>query len=135
MPQAAETDRACFNFPGVERPGFPEAVRAGPWITVSGQVPTLDGKLVGGDDAEAQVRQVFANMQAILNMAGADLADVVKLTCFLVEESAFPAYARVKQALFREKPPAGTVVVVQGLIAKGAFLEVEALAWRPDSAA
>jgi enamine deaminase RidA (YjgF/YER057c/UK114 family) len=131
MPQAGNQDRACFNFPGPLRPGFSEAVRTGPWISVSGQVPTLDGKLVGAGDAEAQVRQVFANMQAILNAAGAELSDVVKLTCFLVEESAFPAYARVKQELFRDKPPAGTVVVVQGLIAKGAFLEVEALAWRP----
>jgi enamine deaminase RidA (YjgF/YER057c/UK114 family) len=128
---AQSDEHACFNFPGVERPGFSEAVRSGPFISVSGQVPTLNGELVGGADAEAQVRQVFANMRAILKAAGADLGDVVKLTCFLVEESAFPAYAKVKQELFRDRPPAGTVVVVKGLIAKGAFLEVEALAWRP----
>lgn len=128
-------EHACFNFPGADRPGFSEVVRAGPWVSVSGQVPTLNGVLVGADDAETQVRQVFANMATALAMAGSSLGEVVKLTCFLVEEAAFPAYARVKQELFQERPPAGTVVVVSGLIAKGAFLEVEALAYSPQGEA
>jgi enamine deaminase RidA (YjgF/YER057c/UK114 family) len=135
MTKPAGGGHSCFNFPGPLRPGYSEVVRAGPWVSVSGQVPTLNGVLVGGEDAEAQVRQMFANMATALGLAGAGLADVVKLTCFLVEERAFPAYVKVKQELFQERPPAGTVVIVSGLMAKGAFLEVEALAYSPQGAA
>ena len=86
MGKPAGGEHSCFNFPGVERPGFSEVVRAGPWVSVSGQVPTLNGVLVGAEDPEAQVRQMFANMETALGLAGAGFADVVKLTCFLVEE-------------------------------------------------
>jgi len=131
MTNPSEGERACFDFPGVERPGFSEVVRAGPWVMVSGQVPMFEGRLVGADDPEAQVRQCFANMRAALEMAGAELSDVVKLTCFLVDQRAFAAYAAVKRELFPSNPPAGTVVIVTGLIAQGALLEVEATAFRP----
>jgi 2-iminobutanoate/2-iminopropanoate deaminase len=131
MTSAAESERACFDFPGPKRPGFSEIVRAGPWIMVSGQVPTVEGRLVGAGDPEAQVRQVFANLKAALEMAGSGLADVVKLTCFLTDRSAFPAYAAVKRELFVDKPPAGTAVLVSGLFAEGALLEVEATAYSP----
>ena len=72
-------------------------------------------------------------MQASLTFLGA--TGTVTGSRFLVEAGAFAAYARVKQELFQDRPPAGTVVIVSGLMAKGAFLEVEALAYSPQGEA
>jgi enamine deaminase RidA (YjgF/YER057c/UK114 family) len=123
--------RIGFNFPSESGRSFSQATRVGPWILVSGQVSTVDGRLVGAGDAEAQARQCFANMKTLLEAAGASLADVAKLTCYVVDPAVFPAYAKVKAELFPDNPPAGTTVVVAGLIGPGNLLEVEAMAYRP----
>jgi enamine deaminase RidA (YjgF/YER057c/UK114 family) len=128
MNDAGDVERACFNHPGAGAQSFSEAVRIGPWLLVSGQVAT------GGDgDAEAQARTCFSRMKAVLEMAGAGLSDVVKLTCYVVDPAVFPAYAKVKAELFPENPPAGTTVVIAGLIGPGNLLEVEAMAYRPGN--
>ena len=57
-------------------------------IYVSGQVPLdRDGQLIGEGDLAAQARQVFENLQAALDAAGATWADVVKLNYYLVDVS------------------------------------------------
>src|SRR5882672_519602 len=64
---------------------YSQAVRVGNTIWVSGQIP-LDPatkELVKGD-MEAQVRQVFDNLKAIVVAAGATFDDVVKATVFLM---------------------------------------------------
>src|SRR2546425_7456183 len=51
---------------------------------VAGQVALNDkGELVGKDDPEAQARQVFTNMKAVLAAAGAKMDDVVKITMII----------------------------------------------------
>ena len=63
---------------------YSQAARVGNTIWVSGQIP-LDPatkELVSGD-MESQVRQVFRNLQAIVEAAGAQLDDVVKATVYL----------------------------------------------------
>jgi enamine deaminase RidA (YjgF/YER057c/UK114 family) len=97
---------------------------------VSGQLALSDGVLVGKGDPAAQVRQCFANISAALALAQAQLSDVVKLTCFLTDASVYPAYAEIKATLFQDQPPAGTAVLVAGLLVPGALLEVEAVAFR-----
>jgi enamine deaminase RidA (YjgF/YER057c/UK114 family) len=125
-------EKTCFDPPGARSPGFSQALAAGPWIFVSGQVPIEGGRLVGAGDPAKQARQCFANISATLALAGAGLPDVVKLTCYLVDPAAYPAYAEVKAALFPEQPPAGTAVVIAGLLIPGALFEVEATALRSD---
>lgn len=106
-----------------------QATRAGDWVTVSGQLAFKDGKLVGAGDAQAQAAQCFGNLSTALSLAGATLADVVKLTCYLTDINAYAGYAAVKSNLFASNPPAGTAVIVAGLLVPGALLEVEALAY------
>jgi enamine deaminase RidA (YjgF/YER057c/UK114 family) len=122
------TARRCINPPGPTYPGFSQAVRTGPWITVSGQLGARDGRIVS-DDAEAQARQCFVNLETVLQAAGASLSDVVKLTCFMTDTAAYAGYAQVKKELFRENPPAGTGVIVAGLLDPAARMEVEAIAY------
>src|SRR3954447_14644138 len=69
---------------------YSQAIVAGELVFVSGQVPLdpASGALVEGGIV-AQTRQVFANMDAILQAAGSGLDRVVKTTVFLTDLSDF----------------------------------------------
>lgn len=59
---------------------------------IPGNVSDADGKLVGYDIA-AQCRQVFANVRAVLEAAGARWEDLVDVTVFLTDMARdFPTY-------------------------------------------
>jgi reactive intermediate/imine deaminase len=106
---------------------YSQAVRVGNTIWVSGQIP-LDPKtkeLVQGD-VEAQVRQVFENLKAIVVAAGASFDDVVKATVFLVDLSHFGLVNKVMAEYFREPYPARAAVGVAAL-PRGAQVEVECI--------
>jgi reactive intermediate/imine deaminase len=106
---------------------YSQAVRVGNTIWVSGQIP-LDPRtkeLVKGD-MEAQVRQVFENLKAIVAAAGAGLDDVVKATVFLVDLSHFGLVNKVMAEYFREPYPARAAVGVASL-PRAAQIEVECI--------
>lgn len=117
------------NPPGMAWAGMSQAARAGGWIHVSGQVALHGGKVVGIGDAERQAEQCFANMAAVLQEAGASLRDIVKLTCYLTEKSAYAGYAAARDRALGDVAPASTVVVVQELLIADLLMEVEAVAW------
>jgi reactive intermediate/imine deaminase len=106
---------------------YSQAVRVGNTIWVSGQIP-LDPEtqeLVQGD-VEAQVRQVFENLKAIVAAAGASFDDVVKATVFLIDLSHFGLVNKVMAEYFREPYPARAAVGVAAL-PRGAQIEVECI--------
>ena len=106
---------------------YSQAIRVGNTIWVSGQIP-LDPhtkELVTGD-MEAQVRQCFENMKAIVLAAGATLDDVVKATVFLIDLAHFGLVNKVMAEYFREPYPARAAVGVASL-PRGAQVEVECI--------
>jgi reactive intermediate/imine deaminase len=106
---------------------YSQAVRVGNTIWVSGQI-SLDPatkELVKGD-MEAQVRQVFENLKAIVAAAGASFDDVVKATVFLIDLSHFGLVNKVMAEYFREPYPARAAVGVAAL-PRGAQVEVECI--------
>lgn len=117
--------------PGMAFTGMSQAVRAGDWLQVSGQVAIRDGAVVGVDDPAAQAEQCFANIATVLAAAGARPESVVKLVCYLTERSAYAGFAAVRNRLFGGHPPASSVVVVKELLLPGLLMEIEALAWSP----
>ncbi len=95
---------------------------------VSGNVgQDQNGNLVGEGDCEAQSRQVMANIRAIVEAAGATMADVVKITCFLTDVADYPAYSKVRAETFPSSPPASSTVMVAGLVRPEYLVEVEAI--------
>ena len=111
---------------------YTDAVRAGDLLFVSGCVPVdARGELVGGDDVVAQARQVFANVGAVLEAAGASFSDVAKVTIFLTDVDDRALINPVRQEVFGETRPASTLVEVSRLAVPGARLEVEAVALLP----
>jgi reactive intermediate/imine deaminase len=106
---------------------YSQAVRVGNTIWVSGQIP-LDPatkELVKGD-IEAQIRQVFDNLKAIVVAAGAGFDDVVKVTVFLIDLSHFALVNKVMAEYFREPYPARAAVGVSAL-PRAAQVEVECI--------
>ncbi|MGY5134206.1 RidA family protein [Streptomyces nigrescens] len=117
--------------------GYSHAVAfTGTTVAVSGQVPVDgDGRLVGEGDAEAQVRQVYANLATALEAASCTLDDVVKLTVYLTDLADLPAFRRVRdEHQDARRPPACSLVQVAGLVQPGFRIEIEALAVRPAPA-
>ena len=105
---------------------------AGRIIYIAGQVPlNTDGQLVGEGDFEAQTRQVFDNLTAALEAAGASWRDVVKLNYFLRDVGQITSVRAIRdQYVDTEHPPASTLVEVSGLFRDDVLIEIEAVAIR-----
>ena len=87
--------------------GYSQAVRANGMVYVSGQGPfdPATGDVVG-ETIEEQTRQCLRNVEAILEAAGATLADVVQATFILLDESDFAGMNEEWSRWFPSDPPA-----------------------------
>ncbi len=100
---------------------------AGRLVFLSGQIGLEPGtgELVS-ENFEGQVRQSFANMQAVIAAAGGTLDNIVKLTLFLTDLSKFASANAIMAEIIPEPYPARSTVGVASL-PKGAQFEVEAV--------
>jgi len=121
---AVRTEAAPAPFQGSP---YSQAIRAGSFVFVSGQLGvTPSGELVG-ETIEEQTEQVFANLRAILEAAGSGLGRIVKTTVFLQHLDDFQAMNEVYAKHVGEQPPARATVEVAKL-PSGALVELEAVA-------
>ena len=118
-------------------PGAPKAIgpyssalRADPFVFVSGQVPfdPQTGALIDGDIA-AQTRRVLQNIGALLTGAGLSYTDVVRTTVFLADMNDFAAMNDVYKTFFAEPYPARSTVQAARL-PRDARIEIDAIAIR-----
>ncbi len=115
-------------------PGYSQVavVTSGALVAIAGQV-ALDhhGNVVGTGDVAAQATQVFRNLVAALEAAGAEPRHLVKLTTFVTDMAALPAFRAARdEFLDAAHPPASTLVQVQRLFRPEFLIEIEALAVR-----
>jgi reactive intermediate/imine deaminase len=113
---------------GGQRRPFAKAVRAGDFVYVSGQVPTIDGEVVVGNIV-AQTEQVIANIKDVLALADCTLADVVKVNVWLDDARDFSSFNAVFQTHFIDHPPARSTV--QSPLMVDAKVEMDVIAYRP----
>ncbi len=112
---------------------YSQAVQAGSWLFISGQIALTAAGDLAGDDIVVQTIQVLENLKAILAAAGLSLQDVVKTTVYLTDLADFAEMNRVYAEYFPGKPPARATVQVAAL-PKGARLELEAVAYIREKA-
>ena len=109
---------------------YSQAVKANGMVFASGQIPIdpATGAVVEGTAAE-QAKQVFKNVNAVLEAAGTDITKVVKATVFLADMADFGSVNEVYSEAFRESPvlPARSAVAVKTL-PKNVQVEVEVIA-------
>jgi 2-iminobutanoate/2-iminopropanoate deaminase len=96
-------------------------------VFVSGDVGRDSSGAVVKGGFEAEARQCFANIQQVLQRAGAALSDVVRITAYLKDLGDYPVYAKVRNEVFGADWPASATVAVSDLLL-GAKLEVDAVA-------
>jgi 2-iminobutanoate/2-iminopropanoate deaminase len=114
--------------PRVPRIGpYSQAVRVGGLVYTAGQ-PGIDPTTghVAGDSFEAQARQAFANLQAVLEDAGSSLARVIKVTCFVADPNAFPMLNALFAEFFPVAPPVRSTPLVQ--LPRGLLFSIDAVA-------
>ncbi|MEJ2668705.1 MAG: Rid family detoxifying hydrolase [Gammaproteobacteria bacterium] len=106
---------------------YSQAVKAGPMVFISGQI-ALDPNTgeMQQSSMEAEIEQVFQNLIAIVNAAGAKTQDVVKITLFLTDLAQFGLVNDIMARHFSEPYPARAAVGVSAL-PKGARFEAEAI--------
>jgi len=84
---------------------YSQGVVANGFLFTAGQIPlTPSGQLVEGD-IQAQAQQCLENVRGILQEAGADVGNLVKITVFVTDLGDFEAINEVYDAFFKEETP------------------------------
>lgn len=107
---------------------YPHARRVGNLLFLSGVGPRRPGSneipgnvydaqnRLTGYDIEAQCRQVFANVRAVLEASGARWEDLVDVTVYLTDMARdFPAYNRLYAEHFSTAQPCRTTLGITAL--------------------
>lgn len=106
---------------------YSQAVKVGQTVYLSGQIPLVPATMTLIDgDINAQITQVFDNLQAVAVAAGGGLADIVKLNVYLTDLAHFPIVNEIMGQYFHEPYPARAAIGVAAL-PKGAGVEMDAV--------
>ena len=107
---------------------YSQAIKTDGLIFVSGQIPLdpVSGALVGEHDVELQIRQVFDNLKAVAEGAGASLNNAAKITVFLTDLSHFARVNEIMTEYFDKPYPARAALEVSAL-PRGATVEADAI--------
>ena len=111
--------------------GFPfsNAIRAGDFVYVSGQIAFLPDGTISTGPIDVQTRIVLDTLKGILSKAGCAMADIVKCGCSLQDARDFDAFNKTYATYFPTGPPVRTTVVVQHVL--DARVEIDAIAYQP----
>lgn len=105
---------------------YSQAVKVGNTVYVSGQIGLDPATMTLRDGFNAQARQVFDNLEAIIKQAGGTLSDVVKFNVSLTDLDDFNELNTIFEERLTAPYPARAAVQVAAL-PKGAVVEIEAI--------
>lgn len=106
---------------------YSQAIVINNFLFTSGQIPLgLNGEIVGGGIGE-QTHQVFKNLSAVLEAAGATFKQVVKATVYIKDMNQFSIVNEVYASYFGDHKPARSTVEVAKL-PKDVLVEIDLIA-------
>jgi enamine deaminase RidA (YjgF/YER057c/UK114 family) len=109
--------------------GYSHVAKAGKTLYIAGQVARdVKGNLVGKGDFEAQARQVYTNLKNILQEAGGDLKNIVKMTTILTHYDYIESRKKILNEFFGDIMPPNTLLIIESLASPDYMVEVEAIA-------
>ena len=106
---------------------YSPAVKAGPFLYVSGCIANDLS-----NDMSGQAREEFSFIKLVLEEAGYELADVVKLQAFITDVANYGAYSAACKEYFPQEPPASTAVITD-LLLPDALVEIDVVAYKEDA--
>jgi 2-iminobutanoate/2-iminopropanoate deaminase len=127
-----------FSPPGIWQPkgrGFSMGViqPAGRVVHFTGQVAWNEAEeIVGRSDVQAQTRQCFENIKAILKACGGTLDDVVAVTTYYVDRNHLKMIQEVRAEYFVHTAPVSTSIMVAGLGHEDFLVELAPIAVVPE---
>ena len=106
---------------------YSQAARVGNLLFVSGQVGlSPDTGEIAGSDFEAQARQAFENVRAVLAAVNCSMDDVVKTTCWVADAASFQEFNALYAEFFPTEPPTRSTPIVA--LPKGLLFSIECIA-------
>lgn len=111
--------------------GYARAVVSGDFVFVAGTIGRDPVTGVLPDAVTDQCANALAIIAAALDQAGADFADVVRVTYYVADRADFEPCWPLLRAAFGAHPPASTVLVA-GLLDPAMKIEIEVTAHRPS---
>jgi len=110
--------------------GLSATVKIGREVYISGQV-ALDKNLqtVGIGDCEAQLKQIYKNLEDLCMAHGGSLANLVKTVTYITDLSQYPAVSKAREEAYGDTPPANSTIVVSGLAKPEWLIEIEGIAY------
>ena len=108
---------------------YSQAIRAGQFLFVSGQVPIdpATGEMVAGGIAE-QTQRAFQNVGEMLKAGGASFQQVVRTTVYLADLNDFGAMNEVYATFFTPPQPARSTIQAARL-PRDSRIEVDVIAF------
>ena len=105
------------------------AATASRFVFVSGMLGRDASGKLAGPDITSQTRQCLENVKAVLELEGATMDDIVKVTVFIRNMGDFAAIHDVRRQYFKpDKLPASTMVEISRFTDPDALIEIEAVA-------
>lgn len=110
--------------------GYSRAVKAGPYVHVSGTTATVDGELQHKGDAYGQAKVAFSIIEKALAQVQFSLGDVVRVRIYLKDEADMDAVGKANGELFSEIRPALTILAGVKFINPEMLVEIEVDAYQ-----
>lgn len=123
---AAQAAPPQFFPPANPKSPFSEAVRAGNFLIVSGQIGVRPGQT---EPFEAEAKHAMDGVAAVLSRHGASMDDVVKCSVLLTDMAQWPAFNAVYAGYFKPGHLPARTVSGASALAVGARVEVECWAY------
>jgi len=121
----SENKTAVFPSSGPYSPG----IISGGFLFIAGQVGQ-NAEVKIGETIEEQTQCVLENIRNVLQEAGCDFKDVVKVTTYITKPEYLQAYNKIYMEYFPEPRPARATVIA-GLVDEKFLIEIEAVAKLP----
>ena len=120
-------EKTPFQLSRAFSPGV--VTEGGKTVWVAGQTATRDNQ--GNDIAnnfEAQVKQVFSQIDAVLKRAGGSLANVVSMTVFIKESRYGDRFVEMRKDMFQNgNYPGSALITVTNFARPGIEIEIQAV--------
>ncbi|NCN83951.1 MAG: RidA family protein [Sphingomonadales bacterium] len=103
--------------------------QVGHMLFFSGQAAISEqGEVVGVGDFDAQLQQVFHNIDRLLHAAGSSRDQIIKVTIYLTDMANFPKIVQARKVYFEHPFPADTIVEVRALALPDLMVEIDVIA-------